>query len=200
MKRLLLLIPLLFLLASCAGRQDMSDTGAGVGLSTWTAVTEDLATDDLFGITDKSDTTGSSDGTSKKLTYTQLIGNLDGDLTIYETFCVAASDETTALTSGTAKVTFRAPWAFTLTGARASVVTAPTGQSLIADVMEGGTSVMTTNKLEIEASETTTVDATTQPTITDSAIADDAILRIDITQVGSSVAGAGLKVCLYGTR
>ena len=37
---------------------------AGLGLSTWTAVTEAIVDADLFAITDDSDKTGSSDGTS----------------------------------------------------------------------------------------------------------------------------------------
>ena len=39
---------------------------------------------------------------------------------VTESIIVAASDETTALTTGSAKVTFRMPYAFTLTAVRAS--------------------------------------------------------------------------------
>ena len=45
---------------------------AGLGLSTWTAVTEAIVDADLFAITDVSDETGSTSGTSKKATGTQL--------------------------------------------------------------------------------------------------------------------------------
>ena len=41
------------------------------------------------------------------------------NLTNVQSIIVAASDETTALTTGTAKVTFRMPYAFTLTSVRA---------------------------------------------------------------------------------
>ena len=115
-------------------------------------------------------------------------------------FCVAISDEATALTIGTAKVTFRAPYAFTLTNLRASVNTAPTDATLIIDVNEGGATVMTTDKIQIETTELTSVSATTQPGLTDTAIADDASMTIDIDQVGSTIAGKGAKVCFYGTR
>ena len=111
---------------------------------------------------------------------------------------VAASDETTALTTGTAKLTIRAPSAFTLTAVRASVSTAPTGATIIVDVNEAGTSVLST-KLSIDATEKTSTTAATAAVISDSAIADDAELTIDIDQIGSTIAGAGLKITLIGT-
>jgi len=112
---------------------------------------------------------------------------------------VACSDETTALTVGTAKVTFRMPYAMTLTAVRASVTTAPTGSTLIVDINEGGTSILST-KLSIDATEKTSTTAATPAVISDSALADDAEITIDIDQIGSTVAGAGLKVTLIGTR
>jgi hypothetical protein len=115
-----------------------------------------------------------------------------------ESLCVAASDETTALTTGTAKVTWRMPYAFTLTGIRASVNTAPTGASLLTvDVNEAGTTIIST-KLTFDASEDTTTTAATPPVISDSALADDAKMTVDIDQIGSTIAGAGLKICLIG--
>jgi hypothetical protein len=112
----------------------------------------------------------------------------------------ACSDETTALTTGTGKVTFRAPFAFTLTGVRASVNTAPTGATLLTvDINEAGTTVLST-KLTFDASEKTTVTAATAAVISDSSIADDAEISIDIDAIGSTVAGAGLKVTLIGNR
>jgi hypothetical protein len=111
----------------------------------------------------------------------------------------ACSDEGTALTTGTAKVTFRMPFAMTLTGIRSSVTTAPTGSTLVVDLNEGGTSVLST-KLSIDATEKTSVTAATAAVISDSALADDAEMTIDIDQIGSTVAGTGLKVTLIGTR
>lgn len=111
---------------------------------------------------------------------------------------IAVSDESTALTTGTAKVTFRMPFAFALTGVRASVTTAPTGSVLTVDINEGGASILST-KLTIDASEKTSTTATTPAVISDTALADDAEITIDIDTVGSTVAGAGLKVYLIGT-
>ncbi len=109
---------------------------------------------------------------------------------------IACSDETTNLTTGTAKVTFRAPFAFTILGLRANVNTAPTGTTIIVDINEAGSTIMATNKLSIDASEKTSVTAATAAGITDSAIADDAEMTIDIDQIGSTAAGVGLKVTI----
>jgi hypothetical protein len=112
---------------------------------------------------------------------------------------IACSDETSILTVGANKVTFRAPYAFTLTDVRASVNTAPTGSTLIVDINENGTSVLST-KLSIDISEKTSTTAASPAVISDASIADDAELTIDIDQIGSTIAGKGLKVTLIGTR
>lgn len=112
---------------------------------------------------------------------------------------IAVSDETTDLTTGTAKITFRMPCAVNLTEVRASVTTAPTGAAIQADINEEGVSILST-KLTIDAGEKTSEDAATPPVISDGALADNAEMTVDIDQIGSSVAGAGLKITLIGTR
>ena len=114
-------------------------------------------------------------------------------------FVIAASDESTNLTTGTDKVYFRMPYAGTLLAVKATVNTAPTGSTLICDINEAGTSVLGT-KLSIDASEKTSDTAASAATITDSALANDAEITIDIDQVGSTVAGKGLKVYLKVRR
>jgi hypothetical protein len=112
---------------------------------------------------------------------------------------IPVGDESTALTTGTNKVRFRLPFAATLLAVRANVNTAPTGSTLIVDVNETGTSVLST-KLSIDASETSSTTAATAAVISDSSLADDAEVSIDIDQIGSTVAGAGLKVSLFVRR
>jgi hypothetical protein len=112
---------------------------------------------------------------------------------------IACSDETSNLTTGTAKVTFRMPYAMTLSSVRASVNTAPTGSTLIVDINEGGSTILST-KLSIDASELTSTTAATAAVISDTALADDAEVTIDIDQIGSTIAGKGLKVVLKGVR
>ena len=135
-------------------------------------------------------------GTASSSTY------LRGDSTfaaLPDQIQLACSDETTALTAGTAKVTFRMPYAMTLIAVRASVTTAPTGSTLVVDINEGGTSILST-KLSIDATEKTSTTAATPAVISDSALADDAEITIDIDQIGSTITGTGLKVTLIGTR
>jgi hypothetical protein len=112
---------------------------------------------------------------------------------------VACSDETTDITAGTAKVTFRAPFAMTLTAVRASLTAAqPSGSIFTVDISESGTSILST-KLTIDNAETTSVTAATPAVISDASIADDAVITVDVDQVGD--AGAkGLKVWLIGRR
>jgi len=141
--------------------------------------------------------TGASDAATAR---TNLGVDAAGTDNSVEVISIAVSDETTDLTTGTAKATFRMPFAMTLTDVRASVTTAPTGSTLIADINESGSTIMTTNKLSIDATEKTSTTAATAPGITDSALADDAEITVDIDQIGSTVAGAGLKIYLIGTR
>jgi hypothetical protein len=112
---------------------------------------------------------------------------------------MAISDESTDLTTGTAKLTFRMPHAMTLTEVRANVNTAPVGSTLIVDINEGGSTILST-KLSIDASEKTSTSAAAAAVISDTALADDAEITIDIDQIGSSTAGKGLKVWLIGYR
>lgn len=111
---------------------------------------------------------------------------------------IAVSDETTNITTGTAKVTFRMPWAMTVTAVRASLATASTSGNPTFDINEGGTSILGTNKLSIDANEKTSTTAATATTISDSALADDAEITIDIDTAGTGAKGA--KVYLIGTR
>lgn len=116
-----------------------------------------------------------------------------------DTIILACSDETTALTTGTNKVRSRMPFAATLLGVRASVNTAPTGSILEVMIKESGSAILST-KLTIDDGETTSTTAASAAVISDSALADDAQVSIDIDQVGSTIAGAGLKVTLSVRR
>ena len=118
---------------------------------------------------------------------------------VTQSLIVAASDETTDLTTGTAKSTFRMPYAFTLSAVRASVTTAPTGSTIIVNIKESGTTILS-SRITIDPTEKTSVTAAAQPVISDTALADDAEITVDIDQVGSTVAGTGLKITLIGTK
>ena len=116
-----------------------------------------------------------------------------------EVIAIACGDETTVTAAATAVVTFHMPYAFTLTGIKAGVTTAPVGSVLTIDLNEAGSTCLTT-KLTIDASEKTSATAATAAVIGGAgpALAADALMTIDVDGVGSSTAGAGLKVYLIG--
>lgn len=113
------------------------------------------------------------------------------------TLGIAMSDETTAITTGNAKATFRAPFAFTLTDVRANLNTASTSGIVTVDINDTGVSILST-KLTIDVNEKTSVTAAVPPVISNSAIADDDELTFDIDVAGTGA--KGLKVWLYGLR
>lgn len=105
---------------------------------------------------------------------------------------VAFSDVSTAITTGTAKVTFRMPYAMTLTEVRCSLGTTQTSGSIFTvDINESGSSILST-KLTIDNTEKTSVTATTPAVISDSSLADDAEITIDVDQVGDGTAKQGI--------
>lgn len=116
-----------------------------------------------------------------------------------EAIQLACSDETTALTTGVKKITFRMPFAMDVTAVRASLTTAQTSGSIFTvDINESGTSILST-KLTIDNTESTSVTAATPAVISDTTLADDAEITVDIDQIGDGTA-KGLKITLIGTR
>jgi hypothetical protein len=131
----------------------------------------------------------------KTINSTSILGS--GNYATPFELVVAASDEGTALTTGTAKITFRMPRAVTLTAVRASLTTAQASGSIFTvDINENGTSILST-KLTIDNTEKTSTTAATPPVISDTSLADDAEITIDIDQIGNGTA-KGLKVMLIG--
>jgi hypothetical protein len=110
---------------------------------------------------------------------------------------IAVSDETTALTTGTAKVTFRWPFAFTLTSVRANVNTVSSSGNPAVDVNQGGASIFSTT-LTIDVSEKTSVTAATTAVISTSAMTDDSEVTVDIDTAGTGT--KGLKLWFLGYR
>ena len=117
---------------------------------------------------------------------------------VIETFILACSDETTALTTGVGKVEFQMPYAFTITDVMMTLTTAGTGGTLVTvDINEGGTSILST-KLTTDASEKTSRTSATPAVISDSSLANNGVITIDIDAIGSTLSGKGLKVYLIG--
>lgn len=114
-----------------------------------------------------------------------------------DVWIIPISDEATAITTGTAKVTFRAPYAATVTAVRASLNTASSSGTPTFDINEAGTTILST-KLTIDANELTSTTAASAAVISDSSIADDAEITIDIDTAGTGAKGA--KIAIYVTR
>ena len=115
-------------------------------------------------------------------------------------FVVACSTETDDLTTGDDKVQFRMPFQFELTSIVANVNTASTGADINVQVQEDGSDIMSGVGITIDATETTSSTSATPPTITDSTLASNSIISIDLDQVGSTLAGTGLKINFIGYR
>jgi hypothetical protein len=116
-------------------------------------------------------------------------------------YVVACSDETSLLTTGFAKVTFRTPIAFRLTGVSASLNIATSGSNIIVDINNNSNSVLST-KLSIDTTEKTSLTAASQAVIDTNFnnFSRDAEITIDIDQIGTTFAGRGLKTTLLGER
>jgi hypothetical protein len=112
----------------------------------------------------------------------------------------AISDEVTNLGTGTAKLTFRMPFGFNLTGIRASVNTAPAGSAITVGVNLTGIGSILSTDLTIDDGEKTSVTAAVPAVISVATLADDAEITVDIDTVGSTTPGKGLKLLMLGYR
>lgn len=111
---------------------------------------------------------------------------------------VALSDETTALTTGTSKVTMRAPSGMTITQIpRLALGTASSSGLVTVDVNVNGSSILGANKLSIDATEKTSTTAATPTTLASNptSISDDAEITFDIDAAGTGA--KSLKITLY---
>jgi len=117
---------------------------------------------------------------------------------VTECFLLACSSES-GLSAGAAAITFRVPYAFTVSSVKASLSTAQSSGSIVTvDINESGSSILST-KLTIDNGEKTSTTAATQPVISDASLASDAEITIDVDQIGNGTA-AGLKVTIVGEK
>ena len=117
---------------------------------------------------------------------------------------VACSDETTAITVADNKVKFRMPFGLELNdgedGVRASLSTVGgTSGTTTMDITMNGASIFTTDLLEIDYGNTTSVGATTEPNVTTTSLTDNSEIIINCDVISGSGAECGLKIQLIGT-
>ena len=113
---------------------------------------------------------------------------------------IALSDLDTALTVSTtvAKGQITLDRAVTLTSVQFDVSTAPTGAALQFDVKKNGTTIFST-KPTIDISEFSTLTAAVAQVLsTTTGVAGD-VFTFFVTQIGSTIAGAGLQARMIGT-
>lgn len=106
-------------------------------------------------------------------------------------------DETTAITTGTPKYTFRMFNDFVVSEVRASLSTAQSSGSIFTvDVKQNGSSIFST-LLTVDNTEKTSVTAATQHVLSTTDLVSDDEMTVDVTQIGNGTA-KGLKVYLIG--
>jgi len=116
---------------------------------------------------------------------------------------VACGSETDAITVGTAKITFRMPFALTLnageSGVRASLTGAgSTSGTTTVDINEGGSTILST-KCTIDDGDLTSVGASSAVVVSDVNLADNASITVDVDAVTGGADETGLKIQLIGT-
>ena len=112
----------------------------------------------------------------------------------------ACSDETTAITTGAAKTTWRMPYPFQVLHVKASLTGAGTGTGTTTiDINDDTVSILST-KLTIDATELTSTTAATPPVIaaTGYTILPDSSMTTDIDAIISGADSTGLKVEIIG--
>jgi hypothetical protein len=119
----------------------------------------------------------------------------------FDTIIASASDEVTPITVGGPKTTFRSPYPMDLASGyvRISLTNAPVGAAFIVRLTMNGAELFSTN-VQIDAGDKTSVGSGTPAVLAITDIPDDAEYLVYVTQVGSSVAGTGLKVAVTGIK
>jgi hypothetical protein len=117
-----------------------------------------------------------------------------------QSIIVAASDETTAITTGTAKTTWRMPYPFQILAVKASLTTAGgTSGTTTIDINDDGTSILST-KLTIDQGELTSVTAAVSYVLatTGYTILPDSSMTVDVDAVSGGGTETGLKIEIIG--
>jgi hypothetical protein len=187
----------------------------GLGLGNWSIMSDDVS-NFTGGTIDNLTVTGSGINTTYLSANSAYIGSLSAgtyysgstplwdiiedymtpptSALTYDAIGMAISDETTALTSGATKLSFRMPYDFQLTGITAYLRTSGSTATIV-DVNSGSTSLLL-SAITIPANQFFTIASNIVGS--SSALTDNSIITVDIDQAGT--ASAGLKLWLEGYR
>lgn len=143
-----------------------------------------------------------NDGTGDPLrtAFTKVNSNFSQLYGLTQSLIINVGDETTNISTGVGKITFRMPHALTLTGVRASLTVAQAaGANLSVNIKQFGTSILSTG-LSFDNNGNTTVGASTPPAVISNVnLVDNGVISVDVDVVGTPAA-KGLKVYLTGLR
>ena len=117
-----------------------------------------------------------------------------------EVYSFAISDETTSLTTVTTKITVHWPYNFTLASVFIGVNTGPTVTTLVIDIRDNSGNTIFSTKPTILVNELTSLTKGTQPVLVTTSFTKGQKLTVNIDQVGSTIAGKGLKIYMIGTK
>lgn len=165
----------------------------GTGNSITNIETEDIASGSKSG-SDATLITG-TEGAANRLG----MWNADGDLVeapAYLLFGFALGDETTAMTTGE-KIATDTPGNCIITRVYVSVKTAPTGANMTIDVEDEGTSILNA-VVSVTAGSNNGETSTFASAASSYTLTKGDLLTVDVDQVGSTIAGAGVKIYFYG--
>jgi hypothetical protein len=127
-------------------------------------------------------------GTTKKVTWSLV------KTVIPNYMPIAIGDETTAITTGTSKYTFRMPASGTLISIRASLAVAgSTSGTTTIDINKNGVSIFST-LLTIDSTEKTSETAATPAAIGTATFLDDDEFTVDVDAITAGATEAGLKL------
>lgn len=142
--------------------------------------------------------TNLNSGTGANSSSTWMGDGTWSSLPLQETMIVAISDETTNLTTGTAKVTFHMPYAFNITKIKAGLTASSSSGLPTFDLNDDGVSVFTT-RVTVDTLEFFSDTATTPSALTSTplSVAAGSKMTIDIDTAGTGAKGAKLYIIGY---
>jgi hypothetical protein len=107
-------------------------------------------------------------------------------------------NETTVLTTGAGKFSFRLPYGLLLSEVRASLSTPFAVGATTLDLKLAGVSILSA-AIQVDATMGTSVGSAAPPAILTHELPDNGVVTVDVATVGSSADGKGLKVYLIGS-